>query len=345
MAGRVNTARVGHTATRLADDRVLVVGGSPSVCPGAPDEVFASAELLDGEAVLPAAPLNEPRRFHGAVMLSTGAVLVAGGVPAGAAPSAERYDPGSDTWTRVDDLPRPRQRITLAARGAGGALALGDDDGVLTVDVFHPDGTWTSAPDQPDLYGASPVSLADGRVLLVGRYQSALLSAADATATPVAALPELRDPPAACLLPDGGVLLVANAPTGDFTEAGPVIGPRSWRWDSAADRWDPLGAIPMPGVSFEVHTAPDGMIFARSGNGLWHRFDGAAWDVLAAWDNATPGSRPGRATRGRLVRDGRRGRQSELRRIGRPYGTCAALRPTASCSRPAAVRGAASAVH
>ena len=121
VGGAAGTHRSGHTVTRLADGRVLVVGGTTSRA-ASTAEVY---EPVKGEWRLAAAP-GTPREAHGAVLVEDGRVLVAGGfhVSAGALASVERYDPVADTWSAEPAL-------RTARRGAG--LVRGVDDGVLVV--------------------------------------------------------------------------------------------------------------------------------------------------------------------------------------------------------------------
>ncbi len=84
--------RFGHTATLLADGRVLVAGGNSST-----DGISASAELFDpatGSWSL-TTPMPTARYYHTATLLADGRVLVAGGYnpTSGYLARAELYDP------------------------------------------------------------------------------------------------------------------------------------------------------------------------------------------------------------------------------------------------------------
>src|SRR5436305_3786848 len=94
------TPRAHVTATRLANGRVLVVGGAD----------VSTAELYDPPTGtwLPAGTLSEPRGLHVAVRLADGRVLVVGGGRYSA--GAELYNAAINRWTptgsmNVDRLP------------------------------------------------------------------------------------------------------------------------------------------------------------------------------------------------------------------------------------------------
>ena len=114
--GSMLTPRISHTATRLADGRVLVAGGV-TVGPG----TTAAAEVFDpGTGTWSAASsMNIARSRHVAVLLRDGRVLVAGGRRANrlATASAEIYDPAANTWDAHGvDGGRTRQLHGDAAR-------------------------------------------------------------------------------------------------------------------------------------------------------------------------------------------------------------------------------------
>jgi|GEM_PF-538227 len=108
--------RYGHTATLLADGRVLVTGGL-----AASDSPDLSSELYDPKwgTFSPATSLVTPRTAHSAVLLATGRVLIVGGIDANhdTLSSAEEFDPAAlDTVTTEYKLPARVDDAVLADR-------------------------------------------------------------------------------------------------------------------------------------------------------------------------------------------------------------------------------------
>ena len=101
-------ARLSHTATRLADGRVLVVGGRVSKIVNSEFggyDTLAGAEIYDPSANSwqPAAPMSQARSGHTAALLHDGTVLVVGG-DSGGSLTAERYDPAKGSWSAAGTL-------------------------------------------------------------------------------------------------------------------------------------------------------------------------------------------------------------------------------------------------
>jgi Galactose oxidase, central domain/Kelch motif len=91
--------RVGETATRLPDGRVLIAGGES--LPGRP---LSSAEIYDPRRATwtPTRSMHVPRWHHTATLLLDGTVVVAGGTRAGDhVSSPETFDPRTGKWTLV----------------------------------------------------------------------------------------------------------------------------------------------------------------------------------------------------------------------------------------------------
>ena len=115
LTGSMTTARCsGHTATRLPDGRVLIVGGNASSVQEVP---LASAELYNPKTgkFSPTGSLFVARDTHSAVPLHDGRVLVL----EGASGAAELYDPTTGHFTKTGSaLPfRGGQTATLLVDG------------------------------------------------------------------------------------------------------------------------------------------------------------------------------------------------------------------------------------
>ncbi|MDP9404093.1 MAG: IPT/TIG domain-containing protein [Actinomycetota bacterium] len=137
--------RGGHSATALADDRVLVAGGTPC---GSGDCIVAAVEAYDpaGGAWSAAPSMGTARAFASAVPMPGGEVLVAGGltpsdvelergisldVPVTA--SAEVYDPEQNQWTSGGAMAVPRQRATATVLPLGPTSLCGERCGRVLV--------------------------------------------------------------------------------------------------------------------------------------------------------------------------------------------------------------------
>jgi hypothetical protein len=131
----------GHTATRLSDGNVLVVGG------GLGTSAVASAELYDpgtGQWTATGA-MPEGRIYHTAMLVLGGTVLVAGGANGVVDPfplvTAERYDPVTGSWTATASMGLARSSYTATLLGDGTVLVAGGagSSGVLaSAEVYDP---------------------------------------------------------------------------------------------------------------------------------------------------------------------------------------------------------------
>ena len=147
-------ARSGHTATILANDKILVTGG----------DLFGSAEIYDPETQsfsLVTGSLNTPRKFHSAILLQNGQVMIVGGVNAQEAMlnTAEVFDPASQTfYLPPTDMQTARAFATLKLLPDGKVQIIGGD-AELSMEVFDPrDGIFIAKallPPNADLLGAT----------------------------------------------------------------------------------------------------------------------------------------------------------------------------------------------
>ncbi len=121
----MSVPRAGHTATSLADGRVLIVGGYPGEGRGP----LASAELFDpvSNEFLPTGDMAQGRGSHTATALDDGRVLIVGGVSERnqLLDSVEVYDPLIGTFRAAARLPDPRATHAAVRLGSGEVLVVG----------------------------------------------------------------------------------------------------------------------------------------------------------------------------------------------------------------------------
>lgn len=197
--------RAHHTATRLADGRILLAGGSQ-----APDQHLAEVAIFNPAtgSLTQAAPLHTPRHDHSATLLRDGRVLVIGGYNLRQQwlGDAEVYDPATNTWTVVPPLYPHGTIHTATLLKDGRVLVVGGciGSGVCTkrVEIFNPStNTWIEAtPLASDRAGHTALRLDDGRVLVAG----------GGTASGV---------------PAGGDALLYNPHTNSWAATGPMVKP------------------------------------------------------------------------------------------------------------------------
>ncbi|WP_107655422.1 Kelch repeat-containing protein [Nocardia suismassiliense] len=216
-AGTMSVGRTAHSATRLADGRVLVTGGYADR--SGTTGTAASAEIYDpnAETWTPVAPMDDARAAHQAVLLRDGRVLVIGGTATVGGGSytglafCEIYDPVADTWRPTGSMARPRFDNTATVLRDGTVLVTGGGySGWVAGWVFNAHNDWTTERYNPATGGWTRESdLSCARLFHC-----------------------------AVLLPDGRVLVLggANAPTGLLTgyRSAELYDPRTRKWQPAA---------------------------------------------------------------------------------------------------------------
>ncbi len=264
--GKLATARWGHTATRLDDGSVLVVGGTM--------DLARSVEIYDPltRQWRPAQPLSRLRSWHTATLLHDGRVLVLGGdgdpghgidfVGTG-----EVFDPATGAWSPVTPMPDALSEFTASLLPDGRVMVVGGVDNlgnaIARVGIYDPMAdAWSATASLHEARSLHTATvLDDGRVLVVGGLTNDDMEVMAATA-------ELYDPSSATwravgylqrrlhtatLLPDARVVI-----TGGYFKEDRVGGfnitclADSWIFDANAGAWTRTADLP---VGRSSHTA------------------------------------------------------------------------------------------
>ena len=172
-SGSLIIGRRSHTATQLADGRILIIGGENVNGPVGDSEIYDPSS----RSFSLAARLNVPRAKHRATRLADGRVLVTGGRnQAGSLASTEIFDPATGSFTSGPSLNRARAGHSATVLADGRILITGGDaEG--TAEVF--DGqkfVLVEARMAKPRSEHSALRLSSGKVLIAGG------SAADGTA-------------------------------------------------------------------------------------------------------------------------------------------------------------------
>jgi hypothetical protein len=227
--GVLREARYAHTATLLADGRVLVTGGI------GPDDVpLMSAEVYDparGDFTASAHLLSQ-RAWHTATLLNDGRVLIAGGYRSTrmreVSPTAELFDPATQSFVAVGQMSAARaaHRATLLADGR--VLITGGQDATLrhvaSAEIYNP-ATRRFTPAASLLTPRSDHTatlLKDGRVLITGGATNGppdrqtvavaeLYDPAKNVFTAAGSLHTARAKHSAALLQDGRVIIIGGS--------------------------------------------------------------------------------------------------------------------------------------
>jgi hypothetical protein len=252
--GSLSAPRSDHTATRLLDGRVLVVGGAFGVEPELYDPIAGTWGRTGAEVC----PWRGGQST--ATLLSDGQVLVAG-------ECAELYDPIAGTWSLAGNMNQPRVLHTATRLADGRVLVAGgqsfvDPDscwdycapvGPPAVEIYDPVArTWTVTGPliQPrDTHTAT--LLPDGRVLVVGgiaRSENETWSPPNAEIfdplqgrwTNTGMLAHPRSFHTATLLPNGKVLIAGGLPIETRTrepelKSSEILDPATGTWSAAGD--------------------------------------------------------------------------------------------------------------
>ncbi|HEY2888361.1 MAG TPA: kelch repeat-containing protein [Candidatus Limnocylindrales bacterium] len=253
-AAPLHHARQLHTATLLADGRVLVLGGSAEsagnrAVPVPGGEVYSPATNTWSVIAEPPASI-----VGTAVTLQGGLVLYVGDdVARSGTTVAELYDPRTNGWSILPDPPTVPVAGTTTLLQDGRVLFAGGTSpgqelpsGEPTTIVFNPqDRTWRAGQDLPEgLFGHTATVLEDGRVVVTGASSDLSVGVTylfhpETLSWTFGRTPELaRIGGVAALLDDGSVFVAGNGFCDGSESIAELFNVTSGRWVSA-------GAIPV----------------------------------------------------------------------------------------------------
>jgi hypothetical protein len=165
-SGTMVERRTNHRAVLLPSGRVLIVGGSRTDAPGAPNWSRTSAEVFDPATLTCTAvgSMVVPRAGHTATVLSDGQVLVAGGH--GTIRIAEAFDESSGTFGAAGEMHAARRDHAAVLLADGGVLLSGG--GSNSAERWS-GGSFLGVSNMTDVRSLhTMVRVAGGRVLVVG---------------------------------------------------------------------------------------------------------------------------------------------------------------------------------
>jgi hypothetical protein len=277
-------ARSGQAAARLADGRVLIIGGIvpfTGTCEMAcTDPATANVEIYNPNTgkFNSDGSLAGPRSNGQALLLNDGRVLVSGGTGEYGQDlvTLDLYDPGRGTSVVVDspaDIPLPNDAaVVLLADGrvllAGGSYAL-DTTSNVTV-IFDPTSRgFSTGPLMAEARkGAVATLLPDGRVLLVGgegsagNYDSAeVIDPSQPLSQPMLVTSQAY-PETSTLLSDGRVLVTEAVPNSSAGCGTPAV---SEVFDPRTEMFTPLGPMSTPRTESTAIKIPDGRVLFFGG--------------------------------------------------------------------------------
>lgn len=175
--------------------------------------------------------------------------------------AVERYDPPTNTWTKMADMPTPRGGLAAAVVGGKIVAFGGAADPALpplaTVEAYDPtSNTWTKAHDMPEARDGLATGQVNGKVYLIGgagynpttfeRISSSSVeeyNPADGSWTKKVDMPTARDALSACVIQ--GKIYTLGGLISTFAMATPPIPTAVVEaYDPATDTWTKKASMP-----------------------------------------------------------------------------------------------------
>ncbi len=236
-AAPMTNARAFHSATLLANGKVLIVGGDNKLLS---ERTLASVEIYDPstDTWSETTNLNFPRMDHRALLLKDGRVMIAGGLaqkPGSTTLSTlktvELFNPSDQTWFKAESMSNEvnstygKSDFTMTLLPDGRVLVTGGRSGLVLyaqIERYNPEtNTWSDLGLLPsERAGHSATLMGDGRVLLAGGSndstildQYLVFDPAAASITRTSTMTHARTDHKSVLLPNGRVMILGGNST------------------------------------------------------------------------------------------------------------------------------------
>ncbi len=258
-------------STVALDGQVYVVGGLDE--DGRPSSSLLRYDAGDDSwtelAPLPEGLWRTTAAAQDGKLYVFGGYTATDGFPFGATSTVYAYAPGTNTWTRLADAPRPR----------GTAAAVTMDDGIHVIggvyrsdyafhDIYHPDSdSWSEAPPLPTPRSGLAAIRRGDHIHVIGGYRlqqgvvaqdvHEVFDASSGTWTAAAPLPDARFGIAGSLLPDGRLIVLGGAEV--------AHGTRALTYDPESNAWTYVDDMPESASFAGVAPVEDGLVVAGGG--------------------------------------------------------------------------------
>jgi hypothetical protein len=284
--GPMTVPRSGHTATLLADGKVLIAGGWTLEGTGSTN----SAELYDPSTgtFTRTGDMTANRRGHTATLLADGRVLIVGGENSAPLTSAELYEPATGTFTKTGAMLQPRSEHMAALLPNGKVLVAGGRVDGASAEIYDPvSGAFarTASMHNPILLTSMAVLLATGKVFIGGGPMSELYDPASGVFDTTGGWHAVVStwPDAQALLTNGKVLVSGG-------DANASLGATVWGalYDPATGKFAVTRDMTTARESHTATTLPDGTALIAGGQNNYGQTISAAEIYNPAVGGFTP---------------------------------------------------------
>jgi N-acetylneuraminic acid mutarotase len=164
-------------STCVVDGKIYAIGGAAGSSSSYSSlETFSTVEEYDPmtDTWTSKSPMPKSRGFHSANVVDGKIYIIGGSHDSGPdrnhVRTVEEYDPATDTWTQMGDMPRG-MGAGFSSVFDGKIYAFGGYGGARRVDEYDPaTDTWTSKSDMPTGRNAFTTSTLDSKIYVIGGY-------------------------------------------------------------------------------------------------------------------------------------------------------------------------------